>query len=79
MRSEKNSRPSWGILEQDAVELLRARYWNNRKTLKKLLIDNTYFPIRISLKPPKGNAALNDISHFQAFVASWKSLFKLIN
>jgi hypothetical protein len=73
VRSEKNSRPSWGILEQDAVALLRARYWNNRKTLKKLLIDNAYFPIRISLKPPKGNAALNDISHFQAFVASWKS------
>ena len=71
--SEENSRPSWGLLQKDAVELLRAKYWNNRKTLKSLLSGNTEFPIDISLKPPKGNAALNNISHFQEFVASWKS------
>src|SRR5690606_18722544 len=45
----------------------------NTKTLKSLLIGNTEFPIQISLKPPKGNAALNNISHFQEFVDSWKS------
>src|SRR5690606_37316136 len=43
------------------------------KTLKSLLAGNTGFPIQISLKPPKGNAALNNISHFQEFVNSWKS------
>ena len=71
--SEKNSRPAWGLLQQDAVELLRAKYWNNTKALKSLLTGNTEFPIQISLKPPKGNAALNNISHFQEFVDSWKS------
>lgn len=71
--SETNSRPAWGLLQQDAVELLRAKYWNNTKTLKSLLAGNTEFPIQISLKPPKGNAALNNISHFQEFVDSWRS------
>src|SRR5690554_3600193 len=71
--SEKNSRPAWGLLQQDVVELLRAKYWNNTKALKSLLTGNTEFPIHISLKPPKGNAVLNNISHFQDFVDSWKS------
>tara|TARA_Y100001963_G_scaffold53600_1_gene75114 strand:+ start:3156 stop:4421 length:1266 start_codon:yes stop_codon:yes gene_type:complete len=71
--SETNSRPAWGLLQQDAVELLRAKYWNNTKTLKSLLGGNTEFPIQISLKPPKGNAALIDIRHFQEFVDSWRS------
>ncbi|MBV7317016.1 Wadjet anti-phage system protein JetD domain-containing protein [Shewanella sp. NIFS-20-20] len=70
---ETKSRPAWGLLQQDAVEVLRTKYWNNTKTLKSLLIGNTGFPIQISLKPPKGNAALNNISHFQEFVDSWKS------
>ncbi|WP_339067151.1 DUF3322 domain-containing protein [Teredinibacter turnerae] len=74
--SEANSRPPWGLLPKDAVELLRAKYWNNTKTLKSLLIGNTEFPIKVPLKPPKGNAALNDISHFQEFVDSWKSLYE---
>lgn len=64
---------SLGLLRQYAVEVLRTKYWNNTKTLKSLLIGNTEFPIQISLKPPKGNAALNNISHFQEFVDSWKS------
>lgn len=72
--SETKSRPAWGLFQQDAVELLRTKYWNNTKTLKSLLAGNTGFPIQISLKPPKGNAALNNISHFQEFVDSWKSL-----
>ena len=71
--SEVDSRPPWGLLPEDAVELLRAKYWNNTKALKSFLIGNTEFPIEISLKPPKGNAALNDISHFQEFVDSWKT------
>ncbi|WP_368873635.1 Wadjet anti-phage system protein JetD domain-containing protein [Shewanella algae] len=70
---ETKRRPAWGLLQQDAVEVLRTKYWNNTKTLKSLLIGNTGFPIQISLKPPKGNAALNNISHFQEFVDSWKS------
>lgn len=71
--SETNSRPAWGLLQQDIVELLRAKYWNNTKNLKSLLTGNTAFPLQISLKPPKGNAALNHLSHFQEFVDSWRS------
>ncbi|WP_198292183.1 Wadjet anti-phage system protein JetD domain-containing protein [Teredinibacter turnerae] len=74
MMSEANSRPPWGLLPKDAVELLRAKYWNNTKSLKGLLIGNKEFPIKVPLKPPKGNAALNNISHFQEFVDSWKSI-----
>ena len=70
--SEKKSRPSWGLLQKDAIEVLRARFWNNTKNLKNLLSANTVFPLEISLKPPTGNAALNNINHFQEFVASWK-------
>lgn len=73
MMPNTNSSSPWGLLKQDAVDVLRAKYWNNRKTLKNLLIGNTAFPIQISLKPPKGNAALNNIMHFQEFVGSWKS------
>ena len=77
--SEANSRPPWGLLPEDTAELLRAKYWENTKTLKSLLIGNTEFPIEISLKPPKGNAALNNISHFQEFVDSWKSFCEQAN
>lgn len=76
--SETNSRPAWGLLQQDIVELLRAKYWNNTKTLKGLLGGNKEFPIRISLKPPKGNAVLNDIKHFQEFIDSWRSFCEQI-
>ena len=71
--SDKNSWPSWGLLPKNAIEILRAKYWKNTKNLKSLLSGNTEFPLEISLKPPTGNAALNNISHFQEFVASWKS------
>lgn len=76
--SETYSRPAWGLLQQDIVELLRAKYWNNTKTLKGLLGGNIEFPIRISLKPPKGNAVLNDIKHFQEFIDSWRSFCEQI-
>lgn len=71
--SETNSRPTWGLLQQDVVALLRAKYWNNTRNLKSLLIGNTAFPLQISLKSPKGNAVLSHISHFQEFVSSWRS------
>jgi hypothetical protein len=70
---ETEGRPLWGLLPKDAVEVLRTKYWYNTKALKNLLIGNTEFPIQISLKSPKGNAVLSNISHFQEFVDSWKS------
>lgn len=73
MAFETDGRPLWGLLPKDAVEVLRTKYWENTKALKNLLIGNTEFPIQISLKSPKGNAVLSNISHFQEFVDSWKS------
>ena len=76
MISEPDSRPSWGLLKEDVVEVLSAKYWNNIKNLKSLLGGNIEFPLEVPLKPPTGNAALHNISHFQNFVACWKSFDK---
>lgn len=73
MAFETEGRPLWGLLPKDAVAVLKTKYWENTKSLKNLLIGNTEFPIQISLRSPKGNAVLSNISHFQEFVDSWKS------
>ncbi|PIE20725.1 MAG: hypothetical protein CSA61_00755 [Neptuniibacter caesariensis] len=62
----------WGLLPADALQLLKVKYWQKPKKLKSLLSDGQSFPLVISLKPPRGNAAIRDIGHFQSFVASWK-------
>ena len=69
--------PSWGLLPEAVIALLRQKQWQNTKKLKALLMaavaDETPFPICVSLKPPNGKAALEEITHFQQFVAAWKS------
>ena len=77
VNSEHDSPPSkWGILPTDVLILLKARYWQNRKKLKSLLSGEIEFPLKVFLKPPKGNAALQHILHFQEFVLSWKEFEK---
>ena len=71
-KSKINSRPSWGLLPVDVIDSLRQKHWQNLRKLKSLLIGHTIFPLEIPLKPPKGSAVLEDINHFQKFVASWK-------
>lgn len=57
----------------DAVrETVLRREWNNLRQLKDRLLARRTFPIVVPLKAPRGNAAVNDISHFQAFIEAWK-------
>lgn len=67
------TRPSWGLLPIDVISQLRKREWENLRTLKSRLKGEKPFPIRMSLKPPRGNAALTEMMHFQEFIDSWKS------
>ena len=76
MTSDANSRPSWGLLPADVLESLKVKHWQNRSKLKSLLNGDTEFPLEVPLKPPTGNAALRNISHFQKFVTCWKAFSK---
>lgn len=67
-----SSKNKWGLLPVDVLELLNLRFWHNRSKLKSLLTGDANFPLEVPLKPPKGNAAVQNISHFQKFVSSWK-------
>ncbi|GAB2908316.1 Wadjet anti-phage system protein JetD domain-containing protein [Rheinheimera gaetbuli] len=69
---------SWGLLPEDVIEVLKLKYWNNRKNLKSLLCGEMVFPLEISLKPPTGNSPLKDINHYQNFIAGWRSFCKEI-
>jgi len=60
------------MLPEDLIETLKRKYWYHPKKLKHLLKDESSFPLQVSLQPPRGNAVLDDINHFQSFVSSWK-------
>ncbi len=62
----------WGLLPEDALQWLKIKYWQNPRKLKSLLSGEQLFPLVVSLKPPKGNAAIQNIGHFQNFVSHWK-------
>lgn len=63
----------WGLLPEDVLESLRTKYWQNSRKLKNLLSGVDAFPLVVPLKPPRGNAAIQNIGHFQSFVSSWKA------
>lgn len=73
---DTRSRPSWGLFPEDVVEILRAKYWENTKNLKRLLGGDIEFPLEVSLRTPTGSDAQQDINHFQSFVANWKYFCK---
>lgn len=66
-------KPTWGLLLEDVVDNLKHKQWRNSGKLKRLLKEDSAFPIEIALKAPRGNTALEDIHHFQRFVSSWKA------
>lgn len=72
MTFEAKERPTWGLLPEDVLESLKYKQWQNTKKLKSLLKEDTMFPLQIPLKPPRGNAALENINHFQSFISHWK-------
>ena len=64
--------PRWGLLPAQALALLQRREWDNRRRLKARLTGELPFPAKISLRPPKGSAALGELAHFNAFVQAWR-------
>jgi len=71
MMRDPMNRPKWGLLPEDIVGLLRRREWENTQRLKLRLKGKKPFPIEIGLKPPRGNSVLENMDHFQKFVAAW--------
>lgn len=67
------SKATWGLLPEDVLLKLKNTYWQNSRKLKSLLSIGDSFPLVVPLKPPRGNAAMQNIGHFQNFVSSWKS------
>ncbi len=72
MTKQTSKQHQWGLLPEQVIILLQKREWDNRRTLKSRLNGQKPFPISIGLKPPKGNTALADLTHFQCFIDSWK-------
>jgi hypothetical protein len=68
-----SSKATWGLLPEDVLLTLKNKYWQNSRNLKSLLSGGDSFPLVVPLKPPRGNAAIQNIGHFQNFVSSWKS------
>ncbi|PID43347.1 MAG: hypothetical protein CSA52_02250 [Gammaproteobacteria bacterium] len=66
------SKTSWGLLPEDVRQTLKVKCWQNPRKLKSLLSGEQSFPLVVPLKPPRGNAAILNIRHFQDFVLSWK-------
>ena len=68
-----SSKATWGLLPEDVLLTLKNKHWQNSRNLKSLLSGGDSFPLVVPLKPPRGNAAIQNIGHFQNFVSSWKS------
>ena len=67
-----SSKATWGLLPEDVLHTLKNKYWQHSRNLKSLLSGGDSFPLVVPLKPPRGNAAIQNIGHFQNFVSSWK-------
>lgn len=64
---------SWGLLPTQVRKLILKREWHNDAGLKARLLGSKAFPIRIGLKPPAGQSAIEDMEHFQNFIKQWRS------
>ena len=69
---QRSAQPHWGKMPEEIKHALRSRYWQNSRVRKQLLTGEKPFPIEIPLKPPKGQAVLEDLAHLQYFVSAWK-------
>ena len=67
-----SSTPNWGLLPVDVLQSLKTKCWHNPKKLKRLLSGEQPFPVVVALKPPRGNAAIQNMGHFQSFVSQWR-------
>lgn len=62
----------WGLLPADVKELVLKREWRNTANLKARLLNKKPFPIRIGLKPPTGQSAVENMEHFRDFIHQWR-------
>jgi hypothetical protein len=65
--------PGWGMLPDQAVQLIKKREWDHWTHLKARLSDERKFPIQLGLKPPDGKKALADMAHYLTFITAWKN------
>jgi hypothetical protein len=63
----------WGLLPTDVRELILKREWQNHASVKSRLLNQKPFPIRIGLKPPTGQSAIEEMEHFQKFINLWRT------
>ncbi|MGL6160766.1 DUF3322 domain-containing protein [Microbulbifer sp.] len=62
----------WGLLPQQARDILRRREWDNRRHFRQRLTGERPFPIRLPLKPPSPAQALADMAQLQNLVEQWR-------
>lgn len=62
----------WGLLPEDVRALVLKREWHNRSRLKQRLL-GVLTEVKIGLKPPSGSAVIEDIGHFQTYIAAWRA------
>lgn len=63
---------NWGLLPDEVRALVVKREWRNEAALRARLTGDKAFPLRIGLKPPQGNSAVQNLEHFRHFVAAWQ-------
>lgn len=64
--------PDWGRLPETLRQKLQALEWQQRRHWRDRLTGQRPFPIRLPLKPPNGKQALQQLSHYQDFIHSWR-------
>jgi hypothetical protein len=67
-------KPTWGLLPFDARQRVFELEWDNINNLKARLLGDRPFPLVVSLKPPSGKLALDDLVHFRALVKQWQAI-----
>ena len=69
------TKPSWGVLVEEAKKIWHMRYFNQSRTYRQLLAGELQFPISMSLKSPSsGNVIAENIEHFGVFVEQWRQV-----
>ncbi|MGV0036773.1 MAG: Wadjet anti-phage system protein JetD domain-containing protein [Candidatus Azotimanducaceae bacterium WSBS_2022_MAG_OTU7] len=63
---------SWGLLPDAIIASLNKKEWQNAARFQSRLLGEQAFPIKVGVRPPSGNAALDDLNQFRKFVESWQ-------
>jgi hypothetical protein len=63
----------WGLMTETALNRIRHSFWANRPVFKALMKGEKPFPISLSLKPPGGKQAQDNLPHLQKYITSWQN------